>query len=414
MKIQLKFGVISLFIIFGLIFPLGEKRFSYRLPAAVDDDSCFSLAQSLLRNRDSKFSSLFSKFQRSSGESKFNIEKFKLYRERYIQLAKEGSLEELQIDRNSESLLAVIEAQNFQKHIEIGPSLEQLSTRKLNSLADISKKLTDNKSLRPGDLEKSISEIYSIVLGPSFSLKNSFGESGKRNILFRLFAEDAAVNGLLPVLKKYKVFKDPSKYQKLMSFFDSKKGKALLTGVFNFPIIWGMPPFYLPGLKKIRIPHQLAKEAMEKGLTEELADKMVKVLNEDLVAHGSFKLETRAKYELFRKYYMYGIGALTVYIMYSDFQMAEQYRVENEVYEEAMDDVEERMVEMEELEARGFDIFEDSSNVQNSTLSNSFCRAVEDCLNSEKNNEGVLPEPDSEIYKACKEFMDPEKKCEKY
>jgi len=388
---------------------------SYRLPAAVEDESCFSLAQSFLRYKNSKFSGLFSKYQRTSGESKFNIEKFKSYRNRYIQYAKEGNLEELEIDRNSESLLAVIEAKNFQKHIEIGPSLEQLSTRKLNSIADVSKKLTDNKSLRPGDLEKSISEIYSIILGPTFTLKNSFGETGKRKILYRLFSEDAATSGLLPVLKKYKVFKDPSKFQKLMSFFDSKKGKALLSGIFNLPMIWGMPPFYLPGLKKIKIPHHLAKEAIEKGLTEELAGKMVKALNEDLVAQGSFKLETRAKYELFRKYYMYGIGALTVYIMYSDFEMAEQYRVENEVYEEAMDDVEERMIEMEELEARGFDIFEDSSDDdQASTLSNSFCRAIEDCLNSEKNDDGTLPTSDSEIFNACKEFMDPENKCDKY
>lgn len=225
-------------------------------------------------------------------------------------------------------------------------------------------------------------------------------------------AEDVTVNGLSQLIKKYKLIKGPSALSKLSRFLETKKGKALSTGLFSLPVLWGIPLIYLPGLKRIKIPPKLAKEALENGLDDQMIKKMVKGINENLKGSGSLSLDTQAKYRIFRRYYMYGTGAIIVYIMYTDFRQADQYRVENEVYEEAIDDTTQTIDSALVLKERGFDIFKtDEREPEEGVLSNSFCRAIRDCLESEKESLGHTPLKGSESYQACKEFMDPMNKC---
>ncbi len=415
MKLRLSVALFTIFLVFGVLFPLKESSFSKRSPAAVEENTCFSLMKSFFGPPQSRVSKIFSAVTGIGRESKFDYGKFVSYKRKYELQITSGSVENLDFERTPESLLALAEVMNRKNHLELGPSLQHLSYRKSRAVEKATKKLLGDRPLRVEDLENSISEIYSIILGPTFKLRDSIGEAGKRRMMFRVFAEDAAINGLLPVLKKYKIFKDASKYQKLINFLDTKKGKTLLTGLLNLPVIWGIPPFYLPGMKRIRIPHEMVKEAMEKGMSDEMANRMIKAVNDQLVASGSLKMETQAKYRVFRRHYMYGIAAFTFYIMYSDFRLAEQYREENRVYEEALEEVSETVSDLELLEERGFDLFERAEEASTeSSLSTSFCRAIEDCLNSEKEDTGVRPIEGSDSYKACKEFMDPDNQCDRY
>jgi hypothetical protein len=415
-KITLSFGLLTLIFIFGVLFPSIERGEHSRTPAAFEDDgSCFSLVKNFLIKPQSEVSKIFSKLTGLGRQSKFDFDKFLKLKARYESQLSTSAVADIEFERTPEGLLAFAEALNKKNHFELGPNLSELSYRKSRALEKVTKPLLSDKALRVEDLEASVSEIYSIILGPTFRLRDAIGESGKRKIMHRIFAEDVTRDGLVSVLEKYKVFKEPGKIQKLKAFFDTKKGKYLLTGIFNLGTIWGVPPLYLPGLKRIKIPHDLAKEAMLKGMNDELMNRMIKAVNEDLVSQGGLKLETQAKYRIFRKYYMYGVSAFTVYYMYSDFRMAEQYREENRIYEDALEDVAETVSDLENLEERGFNLFEEPENeVAASVLSNTFCRAIEDCLVSEQEESGIRPEPGSESFKACKEFMDPENKCDKY
>lgn len=414
MKTRLFAGLFSALLVFGILLPLDRDEVRSRTPAAALDENCFSLVKSFFSQPESRTSKFFSLLPGVKKNTPFDFDKFKELKQTYVgRLASESS-DEIEMERSPEGLLAFAEAVNRRNHIELGPNLEQLSAGKLRSIQKVSDNLLNGKAMTVDDLERSVSELYALILGSTFKFKDAVGEAGKRRMMFRIFAEDLTSKGLLNTLKKYKAFKEPSKYQRVMKFFETKKGKAMLSGLFNLPVIWGMPPFYLPGLKRIRIPDELAKEAVLKGMSDEMVDKMLVAINKDLAGAGTLKLETRAKYLLFRKYYMYGIAGITIYIMYSDFQMAEQYRVENEVYEEALEEASETINNLEVLEERGFNLFEEPEEPEIGTLSNSFCRAIEDCLNSEVDENGARPSEGGESYKACKAFMDPENKCPKY
>ena len=321
-KIRFISGLISVILIFGILLPYKEGQIRTRAPAAANIETCFSLLKSFHTQSESLVSKIFGLFPGVKKHTPFDFDKFKKLKKIYINQIASDSSDSIEFERTPEGLLAFAEAINKKNHIELGPSLEQLSKKKLRSIEKMSSNLMNGKPMTVLDLENSVSDLYSLILGPTFRFKDVIGEAGKRRMMFRIFAEDLTSKGLLNTLKKYKTFNEVSRYQKVIKFFDSRKGKAMLTGLFNIPVIWGMPPLYLPGLKKIKIPEELVREAVMKGMSNEMVDKMIVAINKDLVGNRTFKLETRAKYLLFRKYYMYGIAGLTIYIMYSDFQMA--------------------------------------------------------------------------------------------
>ena len=153
-------------------------------------------------------------------------------------------------------------------------------------------------------------------------------------------------------------------------------------------------------------------ELLENGLTDEMVKKLEQEIGRRLGDKVTFNLQNRARYRLFRRYYMAGISAYLTYMMVMEFHetnsnLAEEADALDELASEMTTVLEDAM----ELEAKGYDIFEKTETESAPTEGNRWCEAIQQCLESEGEEVGEKIVKGHDSYSACKEFMDPENLC---
>lgn len=349
----------------------------------------------------------------------FNYEEFKMLRLGYSEELATKPVKDIELKKTPEGILALAEAMNKRMGEEVDSGLDQslqnmsfLKRRKLSRLVE--KFDTANKRSME-DIEELVGNIYVAALGPRFKVSHALStEKSKAKIMSRIVQEEMLTMGLTEYFGKHNALKSSKGF--LRRFMDSYKGKSLATMLLNLPVMYGFPPMYLPGLKKITLPKALAQEILEKGLTDELVQK----INIEVLQELKVKLPNRVRYEVVRRYLMAGMGIYLTYVILDEFYEGEQVRQQNELLEEVAMDMNDILSQAEALEDRGINIFNDDEDDVTADLEetgqltdNPFCRAIRECLTMHKEETGEEAVGGSDSYRECKAFMDPDNKCPK-
>jgi hypothetical protein len=387
-----------------------------RYPANVNE-TCRQLMKGLI-GTDSVPSKAWKKLNDIPSNYRFDFEKYKMLKQTYISKLNAVSIKDLEFQHSPEGILALAEAVNKDVGSEIKPALAKLSFLKRRKLDRLVSKFEKSKKVDMDSIEELVANIYSTILGPKFKLSHLMNSQvGKNKIMTRIVQEDLLKFGLMDILSKNSELRTTQSFFK--KFISSYKGKYLATMLFNLPVLAGFPPLYLPGLKKLKIPPVLAREILEKGLTDEMMQK----LNVEVLQELSIKLEYRNGYEVMRRYYMAGISIYLSYVILDEFYEGEKIREENLLLEEIAADMSDILDQAELLQSRGIDIFNDSvaeetidsgERAEFEPMDNPFCRAMQDCLKMHKTDTGEEAIRGSRPYKECKTFMDPENKCKEF
>jgi hypothetical protein len=174
----------------------------------------------------------------------------------------------------------------------------------------------------------------------------------------------------------------------IQRFSQTPWGKGLLTGLLNLPVLSGLPPLYLPSLKKRGISEALGRELLEEGINEQTLIKIERELGESLV--------DRNRYEAIRRSYI--AGAMTFVTLAGIYDMVQLNKVideEAEDIEMAKEEADDFLEVGEILKEENIDIFAEESYV----AGQSFCEAIEECVAS------------LEDVPMCQDLMDPDSRC---
>ncbi len=391
--------------------PEGERH-----PASIGGD-CFHDVKLFLGKRP-VLTRAWSKFKKIKSGHKLDQAKLAFYREEYARGIEAEGIQFRDVNPSSEGLIAYIEAINKSLGGDNIPDSRKLSFLKRRKISKIVETMNSNGKLLMNDLEDLVGDLYLTVYGPSMKANEVlFEDNIEKRVLARVIQEDMASRGLSNVFAKYKILGKKKTW--MQKFVRSNLGKSLGTGVMNLGVLWGLPPIYLPGLRPIKIPEHLMADLIENGLTNEMVKKLEQEIGRELGDKLTFNLQNRARYRLFRRYYMAGMSAYLSYMVISDFHetnslLADEADVLNDLASEMTTNLENAM----ELEAKGYDIFEEDeadkevdSLLTTKPKSNRWCEAIEQCLASESEELGEKVQKSSDSYKACKEFMDPENLC---
>ena len=356
-----------------------------REPASIVG-SCFNDVK-LFMGKRAVLTKVWSKLKKSSSGHKLDYERLNFYREEYLRGIEADSI-------------------NFR---DVHPTSEGL-------IANIVDTLNSNGKLLFSDLENLMGDLYLAVYGPSMKANEVlFEDNIEKRVLARVIQEDLASRGLYNVFTKYKILGKKKTWAQ--KFTRSNLGKGLGTSIMNLGTLFGLPPIYLPKLRPIKIPEHLVQELLENGLNNEIAKKLEQEIGRSLGDKLTFNLQNRARYRLFRRYYMAGISAYLTYMMVMEFHETNSaLSEEGELIEAMATEMTSSLDNAMELEAKGYDIFEKTEKEVKAQLSagtkdNRWCQAIVQCLESEAEDLGQAIEKGSDSYKACKEFMDPENLC---
>lgn len=390
-----------------LAFFQGPQSVTERSPASVAGD-CFSDVRLFLGKRP-VLTRAWSKFKQIKSGYKLDSERLAYYREEYSRALEVDGIEFRDVKPTSESLIAYIETINKSLGGDHVPEARKMNFFRRQSVANIVDTMNSDGKLLMNDIEDLVGDLYLAVYGPSMKANEVlFEDHIEKRVLARVIQEDLAARGLSNVFFKYKILGKKKTWAQ--KFVRSKFGRTLGTGILNLPVLFGLPPMYLPKLKQIKIPESLVGDLIENGLTDEMAKKLEQEIGRQLGDKLTFNLQNRARYRLFRRYYMAGISIYLTYMAVIEFHetnsaLGEEAEVLNELASEMTGTLENAM----ELEAKGYDIFEKKEEEPNEE--NRWCQAMAQCIESESEELGEKVLKGSESYKACKEFMDPDNLC---
>lgn len=411
-------GLLGLYILTFSLFALFNGGvegpvYKTRLPASVGG-SCFNDVKLFLGKR-AKLTKVWSKLKKTKSGHKLDYDRLNLYREEYLRGIETESIQFRDVHQSSEGLIAYIEAINKSLGGDHVPEMRKMNYFRRKKVAGILDTLSSDGKLLFSDIENLMGELYAAVYGPSMKANEVlFEDHIEKRVLARVIQEDLASRGLTNVFVKYRVLGKKKTWAQ--KFTRSNLGKTLGASIMNLGTVFGMPPIYLPNLKPIKIPEHLVQELLENGLNNEIAKKLEQEIGRSLGDRLTFNLQNRARYRLFRRYYMAGMSAYLTYMMIMEFHetnssLSEEAEVIDAMASEMTNSLENAM----ELEAKGYDIFEEdekaSSSSSNVNSDNRWCSAITECIKSESEDLGEKVLKGSDTYKACKEFMDPENLC---
>ncbi|MBT7610788.1 MAG: hypothetical protein HN576_13590, partial [Bacteriovoracaceae bacterium] len=377
------------------------------------------LLKGLLGN-DSIPSKAWKKLNHISNSYKFDFEKYKFLKAKYIEELLTTEVKNLDFQKTPEGILALGEAINKDITSILDPELAGMSFLKRRKLERLVRSFESIDKPDLEHVEDLVANVYSTVLGNKFRLSHLMDSKiAKNKIMTRIVQQELLTQGLVSILSKNQNLLPTKRF--LKKFMNSYKGKYLATMLFNLPVLAGFPPLYLPGLKQLKVPPELAREILEKGFTEEMMQK----LNIEVLKGLKIKLEYRTGYELLRRYYMIGISIYLSYVILDEFYEGDKIRQENFMLEEVARDMNSILDQAEVLQSRGIDIFGEDEATEFETvdptvrtefqmMDNPFCRAMKECLIMHKEDTGEEALTESRPYKECKTFMDPDDKCPDY
>lgn len=385
-----------------------------REPASIAG-SCFNDVK-LFMGKRAVLTKVWSKLKKSSSGHKLDYERLNFYREEYLRGIEADSINFRDVHPSSEGLIAYIEAINKNLGGDNVPEMKKMNYFRRQKVANIVDTLNSNGKLLFSDLENLMGDLYLAVYGPSMKANEVlFEDNIEKRVLARVIQEDLASRGLYNVFTKYKILGKKKTWAQ--KFTRSNLGKGLGTSIMNLGTLFGLPPIYLPKLRPIKIPEHLVQELLENGLNNEIAKKLEQEIGRSLGDKLTFNLQNRARYRLFRRYYMAGISAYLTYMMVMEFHETNSaLSEEGELIEAMATEMTSSLDNAMELEAKGYDIFEKTekevkAEASAGTKDNRWCQAIVQCLESEAEDLGQSIEKGSDSYKACKEFMDPENLC---
>lgn len=283
-----------------------------------------------------------------------------------------------------EGILAFIKASGDRVGMELEVDPARWSRFKRGHFEKVIEQLKKRGRLNLSSLDELTGELFVAAYGPRLKWRHFFrGDLARERIIQRVVYEDLVKKGLLKTFKDYRM---PDNF--LQKFYQTPWAKGLATTLFNLPVLAGLPPLYLPAVKKPVISEALSREILENGLTDNIVAKI------ELELGASFK--TKEQYEKLRKAYMAGIMVYLTYAgVYDAYQLNKAIDEENEDLKESIEAGQEITADLEVLEEENINVFEENSYQEGST----FCEAISECLAEVGDRE------------LCVSLMDPDSRC---
>ncbi len=283
-------------------------------------------------------------------------------------------------------------------------SITAMKKSEMDQLVKYSKDVLEGR-FNGEDLESFLSMTYERLLGADIKTLDVFaGDKRLRELMALKVSKEFAMKGLEKFAKEYGLFSEPSKFSKILN---SKHTKRLMTMIMNIPIIYGMPPLYLPGVKQLEIPQKYGVLMLKNGLDFELYKKTLKAMNVKDKKYYTLSHAGRVRYEAFRRQYNRGVGVVLsiLAIQYYNFEETSLSEEEN-LLDESIDSINDEIDRANE-ELSLVDNISDSMDLKIDPK----CRSFKRCLEFSRRTTGELPVVGSDDYKACKEFRDPDNNC---
>jgi len=380
--------------LFSIILITWSCSTSQRSPASADGD-CFELMQSILGvGQKSDLSDLYRKLMKRPLDQ-WND---RAYEDYFSILEREGANSYQSLPDSPESIVAMIDFMGAQLKRE---PLTFESKKKKQAIKLI-EKLKRKKKFEFRDVEAAVDDLLDLRFPERFR----FGSDGVEAHLQSLLHRDLVRSGLESIIAKYA----PENIPRWTRFRQSKWGELFATSFWNLPVLTGMPPLYLPAAKVSRLSDELAQDILHNGLSDEVLKK-VKLHyygeNEELFSrfHGD--------YQFLRKRYLTAIGVyLSAYFVWDFYREQKEITQEAEKLDQMTEDGQGLLDMAKELEAAGVSIFDEPTNLQDMT-ENRFCELIENCIKEHTGQDQVI-NPEKELVRACRKFMDSAKKCRRY
>jgi hypothetical protein len=363
---------------------IGEAPF--RFPSS-EDSPCGELLETLATEAESNAIARFV-FQRTHfDENVFESEKDWFVRELSHLQTNDKSFSQILGDRpiQQETIVAFIEALRLTQRssIELRPLTPALKRKALR----LSQKLMSTQAPVFRETQEILSELFEHLYG-SVPQRLFLRSDQKKEILSRAMMESLSYQGLHFILPH---FHEASRSSLIAEFRQSRLGKITITGFLNLPVLMGLPPLYLPGLRRLQLPAPLALKALDQGLNDLSLRELEAGLN---LRSGT--LNNRARYEIFRRYYMVGVsGYLIMAMAYDSYQEHEALKLEKELLEELSFGVSELLSPLADLDER-----------------HPSCASLERCFEARSVNFESFEPRDS--YIQCKELFDRRAQCLQY
>jgi len=307
---------------------------------------------------------------------------------------------EVQPNKDPESLFAWLE----EFAMVDKSSVTALSTSELNQLYKYTQDFL-NARFRNEDINDYLSVFYKRLMPKEVKSLDIFAnEKRLRELMALRVSKEFAEKGLNQFSKEYGLLSDPSRLSRILN---SKAVKRLGALVLNIPVIYGMPPLYLPGLKSLEIPDKYASKMLKEGLDFELYKKALKSMNmtdkKFFIGHAA-----RVRYNAFKSQYNRGAGVLLsiIAIQYYYFEQA-VVTEEADTLDEATNVLNDKI----ETASENLSVVE-AMTLELDLMTSRQCRSLKRCLKFSIDSSGDIPAPGSEAYIACKEFRDPDNLCQ--
>lgn len=313
--------------------------------------------------------------------------------------------------------LALIQALDF----SLTGQRRVLNSAHVDLLERFSGMLNSGK-LRPQNLDDIISQWLRVSLSDSehYSINvplyarssllfsERVNNSRRDRILRKIIMHDILKKGLDKSLKNYRILQSSPGF--FSRFNNSDLAKIMKTSFFNLPVLYGMPPLYLPGRRPLSLSSELATRLFERGLTRELSDDILEYWR---LQGPIWNLSSSEFYEVIRPYYILAASSYFTLTIYLDLQsQLQDISNERDILQEVESEITTSLENAYELESRGFSIFESSNGSElNRGQNNVYCSAIRSCFEIYKNETGEIPRAGSNEYQQCKEFMDPDGAC---
>lgn len=284
-----------------------------------------------------------------------------------------------------ETIVAFIEAVRVSQGLYI--PVKTLTPSLKRKIMRLSQKLMAEQGPIFRDTQDVLSELFEQLYG-SVPEKLMMNSAQKKEVLSRAMMEAISFQGLQVVLPH---FKSASESSLIAGFRQSRLGKFSTTGFLNLPVLMGLPPLYLPGLRRLQLSPELAQKALDQGLNQVSLNELEKSLN-----LKSRTLSRRAHYEIFRRYYMVGVsGYLILAMAYDSYQEHEALKQEQELLQELSMGVGELLAPLSEMDQR-----------------HPSCASLERCFEANAVNFETF-EP-QEMFLKCQQLFDRRDQCDQY
>lgn len=367
----------------------------HRSPASAEPMNCFEIMQSFLGG---KKEGLLSDLYRKLMKRPLDRWSPQSYEDYATILEREGANSYQSLPDSPEAIVAMIDFMGAQLKREP----QAFEIKKQKRAIKLIEKLKRKKRFEFRDVEAAVDELLDLRFPERFR----FGSDGVEAHLQSLLHRDLVRSGLESIIAKYA----PENIPSWTRFRQSKWGELFTTSFWNLPVLTGMPPLYLPAAKVSRLSDELAQDLLHNGLSDEVMKKVKFHYygeNEELFSrfHGD--------YQFLRKRYLAAVGVyLSAYFVWDFYHDQKEITREAEQLDQMTEDGQGLLDMARELEEAGVAIFEEPSNLQDMT-ENRFCQLIENCLKEHTGLETVV-NPEKELVRACRQFMDSARKCRRY